>query len=145
MLKDEIVHFLLSIIAGAVVGYFTHNWWAIPIALISGVLVDVDHLFDYFKFVRFRRFDLKEFTAAKYFDYSGKVYLPLHVFELAITLAIIGYFTAIHWLFYSLTLSLIFHLIFDTISNKPIWPTYFLTFRIAKNFNYKSFDFKCQR
>lgn len=146
MLRDELIHFLLSIFTGIIIGYFTQNWWAIPVALISGFFIDIDHFFDYFKFVRCRRFDLKEFTSAKYFDYSNKVYLPLHGYEYGILLIIIAVlFPLTAWWTLALGLSLILHLIYDMISNRPIWPTYFLFFRAAERFDHKKFDFKCQR
>ena len=145
MLKDEIIHFILSIIAGTVVGYFTNNLWAIPVALVSGFFIDGDHLIDYFIY-QGTKFNLAEFLSGKTFDLSGKVYVFFHGFEYAIIFAITGVLLPhLSWLFFSLALSNLFHLIFDTISNKPIWPTYFLTYRIIKNFDHKIFDFKCQR
>ena len=143
MLKDEIVHFTLSIIAGVIVGYIYNSFWAIPAALVSGFLIDADHLIDYCLYTKFRRFDLLEFIRAEYFTDVGKVYLFAHGYEYVIIFALTGYFLPnLSWLFYSLMLSNIFHLIFDTISNKPIWPTYFLTFRLAKRFSHKAFCFR---
>lgn len=145
MLTDEIIHFTLSIIAGALVGYFANNFWAIPVALISGFFIDADHLIDYLLYSS-GKFSLANFRSSRYFDNSGKVYVFFHGFEYAVIFFVIGLLIPnLSWLFFSLALSNLFHLIFDTISNKPIWPTYFITFRIAKNFNHKSFDFKCQR
>jgi len=145
MIFDEITHFILSIIAGVIVGYLMHNWWAIPVALISGFFIDVDHLIDYFLYHR-AKFNLAEFLSGKTFDLSGKVYVFFHGFEYAAIFAIIGLLIPnLAWLFFSLALSNFLHLIYDTISNKPIWMTYFLIYRIAKNFDHKTFDFKCQR
>lgn len=145
MLKDEIIHFILSIIAGTVVGYFTSNWWAIPVALISGFFIDADHLIDYFIYRR-DRFNLAEFLSGKTFDLSGKVYTLFHGFEYSVILVILGIVIPdLSWLFFSLALSNLFHLVYDTISNKPIWPAYFLIYRATKNFNHKLLDFKCQK
>ena len=142
MLKDEIVHFILSIIAGVIVGYFMHNWWAVPVALISGFFIDADHLIDYFIYHR-AKFNLREFFSGKTFDLSGKVYIFFHGYEYALVFAIIGLLLPnLSWLFFSLALSNMFHLIFDTISNKPIWPTYFITYRLAKRFSHKAFCFR---
>jgi len=144
MLKDEIVHFILSIIAGAIVGYFCRNWWAVPIALVSGFLIDADHLIDYFIYKKFRGFDLKEFLSGEFFDRLGKVYVVFHGYEYAAAATIFGIiFPNLGWLFFSLALSNFLHLLYDTIANKPIWPTYFITYRLIKNFNHKTFDFKC--
>lgn len=145
MLIDEVIHFSLSIFAGVIVGYFTNNWWAVPVALISGFFIDTDHLIDYFIYRR-GKFSLKEFLSGKTFDLSGKLYLFFHGFEFAIILAVIGLLVPhLSWLFFSLALSNLFHLIYDTVSNKPVWPAYFFTYRIAKKFDHKLLDFKCQK
>jgi len=142
MLKDEFIHFTLSIIAGVIVGYFFNNWWAVPVALISGFFIDSDHLIDYHLYSR-AKFNLAEFKSGEYFNKSGKVYVFAHGYEFAIILTIFGFaLPGLSWFFFSLALSNFLHLFYDTISNKPIWLTYFLTFRIAKNFNHKSFEFK---
>lgn len=145
MLKDETVHFLLSILVGLVIGYFFRNYWSIVAALTTGFLIDSDHLIDYFIFSK-GRFNYLQFKSGSYFDDSGKVYVFAHGFEYAIILIILGVtILNLSWLFLSLGFSNLFHLLFDTVSNKPIWPTYFLTFRVAKNFDHKAFNFKCQK
>lgn len=145
MLKEEFVHFILSIIAGAIVGCFFNNWWAIPIALISGFLIDADHLIDYCLYNR-GKFSLAEFKSGEYFDKSGKVYVFFHGFEFTAILIACGViFPKLGWLFYSLGFSNLLHLVFDTIANKPIWQTYFLTYRAAKKFNHKVLGFKCKQ
>jgi len=146
MITDELIHFILSILVGVIITWLYGNFWAILVALISGFFIDSDHLIDYFIYTKMQRFDLAEFRSAKYFGQMGKVYVFAHGFEYAIILAVLGFFLPhLSWLFYSLALSNFLHLLYDTIANKPIWPTYFLTFRIAKNFDHKAFDFKCQR
>lgn len=116
MLKDEIKHCLLSIFAGLIVSYFFRNYWAVLISLFSGFFIDADHLIDYFLFTRCRRFDLKEFFSGTYFDQSGKVYVFAHGFEYVIILAVLGIiYPNLTWIFYSLSLLLFFHLVFDTI------------------------------
>ena len=148
MLKDEFIHLTLSIIAGLIIYAFTGNAWVFGLAVLSGFAIDGDHLIDYFIYLigKKKKFSLAEFFKAHYFDEQGKVYLFLHGFEYAAVLIILGFFISnLNWLFWPLGLSLIFHLIYDTISNKPIWPTYFISFRISKNFNHQAFCFKCHR
>lgn len=137
MLKDEAVHFLLSITVGVCVGYITGNWWALPMALASGFLIDADHLIDYFIYSG-GKFSIGEFRSSNYFDRSGKVYVFAHGFEYAIALIILGLiFPHLGWLFFSLGISNLLHLLYDTAVNGAIWPTYFISFRIAKNFDHK--------
>jgi len=145
MLKEEFTHFTLSILVGLVIGYFFHNYWSVVAVLITGFLIDSDHLIDYFVFSK-GRFNYSQFKSGSYFDDSGKVYVFFHGFEFAIILIILGIVVSnLSWLFFSLGFSNLIQLLFDTVANKPIWPTYFITFRIAKNFDHKSFDFKCQK
>lgn len=146
MLKDEVRHFLLSLIAGTVVGWLLGNFLAIPVALLSGFFIDADHLIDYAIYKKFQGFNLSEFLSGKFFDYSGKVYVLFHAFEYVFIFFILGFlFSNLSWLFFSFGLSLLFHLLYDTLYNKPIWPTYFLFFRICKRFDHKTFCFKCER
>jgi len=143
MLKDEIKHFFLSLTAGLIVGYRLGNYWAIALALLSGFCIDADHLIDYGIYKKFRGFDLKEFLSGKFFDYSGKVYVFFHGFEYVVVLIILGIiWPYLGWVFFSLALSLLFHLIFDTFYNRPSLPTYFIFYRIYHHFNHKNFDFK---
>lgn len=138
MLLDEFIHFSLSIIVGAIVGYFAHNFWVLPVALISGFLIDADHLLDYLIYTKFRRLDLKElFDQGKFFDKLGKVYVLAHGFEYAIILIILAViFPNLAWLFYSLGFANLIHLLYDTFVNGGVWPAYFITFRVAKHFDH---------
>jgi hypothetical protein len=139
MLIDEIFHFCLSIIVGLAIGYVYHNFWAVPIALISGFFIDIDHFIDYLIYTKLRRLDLKEFfDHGKFFDRLGKVYVFAHGFEYAIILIVLGILIPkFGWVFYSLGFSNLLHLLYDTFVNGAIWPTYFIIFRIAKRFDHK--------
>jgi hypothetical protein len=143
MLKDEATHLTLSVIAGVLIGALTGNYWAIAWAIGSGFLIDVDHLFDYLLFKKFKNLNLKEFFSGTFFDKSGKVILPLHGYEYGVVLIILGLvYINFNWLYLALGVSLIFHLIYDTISNKPSWPTYFVFYRLFYRFDHNDFDFK---
>jgi len=143
MLKDEIKHFLLSLLAGTLIGLFFGNYYAVPIALLSGFFIDIDHLIDYEICKKFRGFNISEFFSGKYFDYSGKVYVLFHAFEYVLILLILGIILKdFQWLYFSLGLSLLFHLLFDTFYNRPKWPTYFISYRIYHHFNHDYFWLK---
>ncbi|MFA7244314.1 MAG: hypothetical protein WC080_03455 [Patescibacteria group bacterium] len=145
MIVDEIFHFLISSAAGLAVGYFSGNYWAVLFALISGFFIDADHLIDYFLYTKFKKFSLAEFKSGLFFDYAGKVYVFAHGFEYAIIFIALGIvFSQYGWIFYSLGVSNLLHLLYDTIYNGAVWPTYFLIFRIVHNFRHKDFNFpKC--
>lgn len=144
MIREELGHLMLSLLAGAVIAVVFSAPWVIAWAVLAGFLIDGDHLFDYLLFKKLRNLSLKEFLSGSYFDQSGKVILPLHGFEYCVIFLILAYIF-VDWrpVMSALALSLFLHLIFDTLTNKPIWPTYFITFRIWKRFDHKVFDFKC--
>lgn len=147
MFFDEIIHFLLSLTAGITVGYLTGNYYAILLAMLSGFFIDlIDHSIDYLIYTKGKKFDIKFFLSGKYFDDSGKVYLIFHGFEYAIILFILALiFKEFAWIFLSAGTSLFLHLVYDTISNKPVWPTYFILYRSFYNFNHDNFKFsKCE-
>ncbi len=143
MLWEESIHLSLSLLVGATVGSLTGNYWAMLAALLAGFFVDTDHLIDYIAFKKFKGLNLKEFLSGKFFDDSGKVYVLFHGYEFALIYLFAGIFwSQFNWLFLALGLSHFLHLLYDQISNKPIWPTYFISYRIAHNFNHNDFQFK---
>ena len=119
------------------------NAWAIPVALLSGFFIDTDHFFDYLLFKKFRNLSLREFYPCELFNIWAKVILPFHGFEYVLIMFVIAfYIPEYQWWLFALSGSLLLHLIYDTISNKPYWPTYFITFRIMKRFRHSEFRFK---
>ncbi|MCX6812240.1 MAG: hypothetical protein NTW79_01265 [Candidatus Berkelbacteria bacterium] len=145
MFIDEFIHFVLSVAIGLVVGKLTGNFWAVPLAIASGFFLDADHLIDYF-IHRGWKFNINDFFSGKHFDDSGKVYVFFHGFEFAIILIVLSLiFPNLGWLFFSLGFANLFHLFYDTFCNGAVWPTYFLTFRIAKNFDHKKLWIKNEK
>jgi len=154
MIHDELIHLTLCLLAGTLAYLICRRWQVYLFALASGLFIDVDHLFDYFMYHKRLMFNFKEAMSGKFFPAAGKCYIPFHGFEYAIILLIISavIFYLYHRrniknkflpaIFLALGLSLCFHLVFDIISNKPKWQTYFISYRIAHHFNIKDFDFK---
>jgi hypothetical protein len=143
MLLDELTHLTLSILAGGYIAIIYGNGWAILLAILAGVFVDIDHLFDYLLYKRFRNLNLHEFFPCEFFNDWAKVILPFHGFEYAIILIILAFlYPSSQWWLFAISGSLLMHLIYDTISNKPYWPTYFILYRAAKRFRHGEFDFK---
>ncbi len=146
MYKEELGHLTLSLFAGAVIAVIFGNLWVIAWAVLSGFLIDGDHLFDYIRYKGLNGLSLKEFFGGSYFDQSGKVILPLHGFEYCLIFAVVAYiFTDWRPAMLALALSLFFHLVFDTLTNHPIWPTYSILFRAFNRFDHHKFDFKSRQ
>lgn len=157
MLREELLHILLSIFAGFVAYRYYKNWRVFLISVLAGVFIDVDHIIDYLIFTRLRSFNITEMSSGEFFAQSDKVFVFFHGFEYAIIFILLFLFAKqifrveksklmkIQGVLLALGLSLFLHLVFDTIHNKPVWPTYFISYRIAHNFNHDDFKFpKCE-
>ena len=104
---------------------------------LVGWLIDLDHLVDYVRAHGWKP-NWERFSEACHEKYSGKLYLPLHSFELL---------AAFFFLFrgpekqpyrVGITVSILTHLLLDQRCNPARSPyTYFLTHRIRKKFNAK--------
>ncbi len=127
------------IITSAGVSYASYYVYRSPKAawasFLVGFLIDLDHIFDY---VRAHGWTMNwsKVKEASHENYSGKIYLPLHSYELI----------ALFFLFFrgksrqpyrvGITLSLLTHLLLDQRCNPSRKVgTYFLASRIRKRFN----------
>lgn len=104
-------------------------------SFLAGFLIDLDHMFDYVR-AHGWHLDWQAIARADSEKYSGKLYLPLHSFELL----------ALFFLFFKgptkqpyrvgITVSVLTHLLLDQKCNHSRKPgTYFLASRISKRFN----------
>lgn len=144
MLKNEIIHFSLSLLLGLVIGLVYKNYWTIVVSVIFGFLLDSDHLIDYLLSNNFKRLNINEFFAGKYFVQTDKVYLVFHGFEYCIILVFLAFVLENwQWLFIASAFSLAAHLIYDLVHNRPKLLTYFIVYRALHRFSYKAFNFKC--
>lgn len=146
MLRHELIHFILSILAGGFVYRYFKNLLVFVFALFFGFLLDADHLVDYFLYKRSPELNLKEFFAGIQFEGNEKLFVLFHGYEYAIILIIFALWLMVHkkclekarlflvpiLLVSGISLSL--HLFFDTVEYKLKWQTYFLTYRMYHNF-----------
>jgi hypothetical protein len=111
-----------------------HSWPATLGCFLSGVLIDIDHYLDYYiirKKFPYRYKDLVDFC----FDAKeNKNYLFFHAYEFLLILWLLIYFFNLGLIWTGIALGLTTHVIFDQFFN-PIKPLfYFLTYRIANQF-----------
>lgn len=138
-------HLPTTIVIGGASVAFTGDPLHLSVALLFGWLMDGDHLFDYLIFVSrsSSRFSIKTFLQGRYFKESGRLILPLHSFEICVSLAVLG--VAIdsqnhHWLF-TAALAMAAHLVHDHLSHRPNPLGYFLLARYRNQFRT---DWFCQ-
>jgi len=102
---------------------------------LVGWLIDLDHLVDYVKAHGWRP-HWGKFAEAAHEDYSGKLYLPLHSYELLALFFFLFKGPTRQPYRVGITLSILTHLLLDQRCNPGRKPsTYFLTHRIRKRFD----------
>ena len=113
------------------------------LAFLGAFLIDGDHMFDYFVYIlkTKKSFSLKGFFQANYFDETGKIFVPLHSWELAMALAA-SYFISFSTVFLVLGISILVHLIVDQFTNHVNPLAYFLVWRAVNKFNVKAVSAK---
>lgn len=89
-------HLPLSVLIGSL-GWMTGGGaLSVPFALAAGWCIDADHLFDFgYYWLRHRNDpDWSLIRSGGYFDINGKIFVPLHSWELTLVLVVgLGIFT----------------------------------------------------
>ncbi|MEN9407471.1 MAG: hypothetical protein RLZZ455_687 [Candidatus Parcubacteria bacterium] len=142
LILDIIAHFVFSVCAGLFAWkiYGTKSmksmWVAVGAAMVSGVLIDIDHLFDYMLFYGWN-FNLYYFLYGQQFVMTKKNYVLFHGFEYVAILGLCMYWAKTRvakMVFLSLLVSLIFHLFIDMMIYSIPVRHYFLIFRALTGF-----------
>jgi hypothetical protein len=141
---DETIHLVLSLLAGGVCFCFFGNPWLIGAAILVGFFIDVDHLFDFFTYFGWSGFkNLKNFFQVKtYLNPRGKIYALLHGFEYVPLFWFLGHIIGVGGLSWTLSLSYLFHLLWDNFSLRNHHPlAYFIIYRVINNFDVGLFHY----
>ncbi|OGK26061.1 hypothetical protein A2954_02855 [Candidatus Roizmanbacteria bacterium RIFCSPLOWO2_01_FULL_37_12] len=143
----ESVHILISLIIGYLVWcIYKKPFPSFFAAFLGGVLIDLDHLVDYF-FVYGFNFNLVNFLKGYHFDISNKLYVPFHAWEYVVILNILYIYFEKKWkqkkvavfkiilaFVLALNLGIYSHLIIDTFSNGVESFGYSLIYRALNKF-----------
>ncbi|MBI2995646.1 MAG: hypothetical protein HYY52_02930 [Candidatus Melainabacteria bacterium] len=106
-------------------------------SFLVGTLIDLDHVIDYF-YAHGKKWDWKKVNGAHHEHFSGKLYIPLHSYELLILFFILTLDPALTPWRVGISLSLITHFLCDQFFNpNRKFSTYFLINRIIHRFNVK--------
>ena len=126
-------HLGVSIVTG-VAAFLTTKAISPSIAcFLAGWLVDIDHIWDFYK-NGCRGFGIKKFIYAMESGKIKKAYFLLHSYELLLILAILCFFTYPNHILSFTTIGIAIHLFLDQLFN-PIRPfTYFTTYRILNGY-----------
>ena len=108
--------------------------------LVGGVLIDLDHVFDFLIIHKLREYSIKRFMNPPDWKRTNKIYLIFHSYEILIPCWIIFYFTGLIGFGTAFTLGFILHLFMDQFLNKdfPIYPfSHFITYKASKHFKFE--------
>ena len=129
-------HVIISGIAGVSLICYLNSWVAGIACFASGVLIDLDHIIDYFAEKKKMPSSYKELSDYCAFNQKGKLFLIFHGVEYIIIL-----FFVVFWYPNSLLWGILWgvglHMLCDQFSN-PFRPLgYFILYRMKKNFDRK--------
>lgn len=136
LIYSELGHLFITLLIGAYLYKKYRLWFIWPAVFLTGFLLDIDHLFDYFLYYG-PQFSLDTFLQTNHFVDAQTVYVPLHSWEISILLIFLGIKSEpkkVQALFLALGLSLGGHLIWDQITNPANILAYSFIYRILNNF-----------
>lgn len=147
LIADLSSHAVVTFILGLLLYNFTNNVTYFFLCILGGILIDLDHFFDYFMYFGLN-FNLSKFFKSDVLKF-GKCYLFFHSWELLIILFIFGFYFSYEAEMFALSLGITGHLIIDSLFQKVALP-YFLIYRIYHKFESgkilpccKNSDFTC--
>ena len=127
-------HIIASIIFSTLFFWVFKSWKITAVCLLSGVLIDIDHVFDYFLEHK-KRFRVKEF-----FDLHNNAKMLFfmvifHSWELLALLGICAFLMKWDPWVVGVTIGFTQHIILDQIFNKPNKWLYFFLWRLKNDFS----------
>lgn len=127
-------HLTTSLGLGALFWARSRDWRTMVIALGFGVLIDLDHLFDYWYAQRRPQIDLAEFMTSRYWRRSGRLFVLFHAFEyLPFVFLAFQALKGRRWAM-AATVAMSSHVLADHLANDLRPLGYFITYRIKHRF-----------
>lgn len=129
-------HIAVSVPFAGAIYAVSKSWEAAAASLVSGVFVDLDHLFDYM--VEYgTKFDLKNFLSSFPEGRYKRIFIPLHAWEWLISGALVAWATGWNACVVGLLLGWGYHLILDQMFNGVSTWGYSFFWRCATKFDPK--------
>lgn len=122
-------HIVVSGVTSAAFAYFSRSWPGAMACFLSGILIDLDHFWDYCIIKGKICWSVKQLEDYCFKEKAGKSYLILHSYELLVVLWIAVSFLKSDSVLLGFLLGMTVHMIFDQFVN-PVCPlAYFLLYR----------------
>ncbi|RJQ42628.1 MAG: hypothetical protein C4538_13245 [Nitrospiraceae bacterium] len=123
-----------SLLAG--IFYIITKSWTISVAsLISGIFIDLDHIYDVLR-EHGRPFTIERFFSICYSCNFHKIMLPMHGWEWLLLFWAAAWFTKWNPVVVGILIGYSQHLLLDALNNSPHFLTYSLIWRWKKGFDY---------
>lgn len=144
LLFHELLHVTFSILVGlAFYSMYKFTgvsiWPVLIVALFGGVLIDLDHLYDYYRAFRWD-FKLHKFLKGKAIRQNRRLYVLFHGYEYVFLLVWIVYNmtnSVIQLFIFTLAISSLVHLLTDATVNNVYIRTYSILYRLFYSFKSK--------
>ena len=137
LLTAEVIHFCLGLIIGLIGFYIWKDKRLILFAIAISMLIDLDHLIDYWLYLGHLSFNLREFLSGNYFCASKKFYVIFHGYEYSVILLFLAPIFKKYRAYLLIgAIAILAHLLFDVISNNMPFQSYSIIFRIINNFSF---------
>jgi len=107
--------------------------------LAGGILIDVDHIFDFLVIHNWREYSFKRFMNPPDWKRTERIYLFFHCYEFLIPCWIAFYLLGMIGFGLAFTLGFVAHLVMDHFLNKdyPIYPySHFFIFKASSKFKF---------
>ena len=135
-------HLPVALAVGLMGWWVSGNYWCIIAALAAGWMVDVDHLLDFFYYIKRagRTADYSLVRTGEYFKINNKVFVPLHAWEITFSLLFLAIcFGEIRAIFICAALAHGMHLLQDQLMYQVKPFGYWLLSRYRRNFSLEGF------
>ncbi|MBL7130357.1 MAG: hypothetical protein ISS45_02990 [Candidatus Omnitrophica bacterium] len=135
-------HLVSSLIGAGIIYSIFGSFISAVIFFISGVFIDLDHIFDYVRQYGLKSLNIRTLSEICYEHKLDKLTIIFHSFEFLLILWIFITIFKLNIFWIALALGISVHLIIDQLSNGTFALSYFLTYRWIKHFNTKELFFE---
>ena len=129
-------HITISLFFSASLYTISNSWIIFSSSLISGVLIDIDHILDYFMAYGIN-IRIKQFFEVCHNLKIPRMRLIFHSWELLILLSICVFLVGWNPWIVGTIVGFTQHIVLDQVFNKPNKWTYFFFWRLKKGFSSK--------
>ncbi len=133
-------HILASSVAGGLFYLFSKSIVAGFVCFLSGVLIDLDHFFDFCFYSKKITLSLRKFYVSCMELKFNKLYLFFHSLELIILFWFLIIIFKLNLIWVALAVGITCHMFLDIIGNDHLFVrSYFFIYRLSKGFKTEAF------